>query len=176
MKIRNKFLYTLLVINLLICSACSAVNSTSPREKSDLDYLQKQVSFEIIMPSYFPSGLSHNPVNHLGPAQGLTGPDDEPEIRMDFANGTAHFMMINEYYEGHSVAGGDVDFEINGITIYEQTGLSLSSLNPGNNTNVYIWTLNGIYFEVWLTGYNETVCRKVISSMIPQETTTTANP
>lgn len=173
MKIKNKFLYILFVINLLICSACSVANPTSPREKSDLDYLQKQVTFEIIMPSYFPPGLSHNPVNHLGPAQDQSGPEGEPEIMMFFANGTAHTMMISEYYAGTSIQGIGTDFEINGITIYEDNG---DFSNPGNNTNFYFWTINGVYSVVMLTGYNETVCRKVISSMIPKETTVTSNP
>jgi hypothetical protein len=126
-----------------------------------LDYLQKQVPFTIVIPTYFPPGISHNPVQIESPEQ---DPDKKPQIELSYQNeGLAHSMDITEDYEEIQMSA-NIIFEIRGIQINEEIG---NFIRPEYSGSVYSWNLNGVNFNVMILGYDETTCRNVISSMIP---------
>jgi hypothetical protein len=165
--------FTILILILLasmwLLPGCG--NSNDNYYQGLLDDLQKQVPFKIIIPSYFPPGMPRDLRQIQSPAQ---DPEKKPQILLRYEDGGLdHSMIITESYWEYNFSP-QTSFMIEGIQINKESGYFISGVK--NISYDYGWYLNGVTFDVKITGYDDMTCRKVISSMITQNNTLQSKP
>lgn len=155
----------------MIWSSCGEVNtSSSTANTNNIENIQKQVPFTIILPNYLPKDVNPNIAGISGPSKGHWK-EDSTVIGFGYRkNGTENFIWIME--ENHFIEFGpsspsSIYLAIKGMKVLEED----TSL-PSQNSSVlldglyYGWNQNGINIKVTIIGYAKDECRKVIESMI----------
>jgi hypothetical protein len=82
----NKTIIPLIVLifPLILLLACGTANSSTYGSNTHLiENLQKQISYKIVIPTYFPKGIQPYPVAVSGPAQGA-GSDGSEMIQINY--------------------------------------------------------------------------------------------
>lgn len=138
----------------------------------DIDRIQKQVDFRIIVPSHLPNNL-FNPPNALSPAQ-LWRP---PSVLLLYGVGKYETEGLIEIYEwGYPVGPtdqlGNETILVSGIEVVqkEHTESYLTSDGPVDHPGyVFYWSQNEVYFEAGIYHYDYEEAVKVVESMIQQE-------
>jgi hypothetical protein len=176
MKITRVILCILFIINGILFSSCGIFNHQT--RSTLVESLQKETPFTIVTPSYFPSDIAPYPTAYEPPYK---NPGNSIEISLTYTqyakyhknNQEMHFIHIDEQNTEYIIEARPNDnpptilFYIQNTPIMEEI---MSSTN--RDEFVFQWNMNGVNFGVYIKGYSESICRKVISSMIPKEDTT----
>jgi hypothetical protein len=115
--------------------------------------------------------MSHDLRQINGPAQ---DPEKKPQILLRYEDGGLdHSMIIKESYWEYDLSP-QTSFMIDGIKINKESGNFISSVKAISYD--YVWNLNGVTFELIITGYDDMTCRKVINSTITQDNNLKSKP
>ena len=142
---------------------------------TDVARAEKEVPFSIVLPGYLPSNLSEDPwlVGYLTEAR----PDNRATVEADYyAEGGVENGLMWVHQSNYQRLVPDpaatprlVEVGVAGVEIVEwreELGW-LASRGPINTPGfVFMWSDNGVYFEVAIYGQDHSEALKVVESMI----------
>jgi hypothetical protein len=182
---------TVFIILMLLCLliphlfSCTSSNQITPSpsywninqygtiETNDLARLQKEVTFTIVLPKYFPDGKDYYRFKMIS-----YDLNDEPKIRIEYYNlKNKKSIYIDEtpltdmdYYLFDSYPGlMETQANLNGKTVTTIAGIQIMEGEEKNFVMPrfnYMWHQNNLVFSGDIYGYNQTVARKIIESII----------
>lgn len=191
---KRVFIFQLmLVIGLLVYVGCGSdesnrfwyVDDEGIFHTQDLARAQEQVCFEISLPNYLPANLARD-VTIVGPLlRGNCGDRTKITVTYQTPNQSYEGLVVIEEsnYVVHapdpSLNPGYLYFEIVGIEVVEhEQSMSI----PGNGSighlpgYAFLWSQNGLSFDVGVYGYTHEQAVNILESMIPQGENTVSTP
>jgi hypothetical protein len=163
LKINKTIFIFVTVLSLLVIVSCRPNSPyTTPVNFKEL---QKNIPFQITIPSYLPDDIK----NHTPLIQGPwadTPTENITSLRITYQKGgePPKMVEINENNSPSSSSPTDTFFEINGIQIGEYPlEMAGSQLLHGLGYN---WNSDNINCQINIFGYEQAECRKIIKSMI----------
>jgi hypothetical protein len=163
-----------MIFILIPLSACGLVDGPSGYDTHAIEKLQKEVPFTIVVPTYFPEGIEPYPTA-IGFPNTEAGPNEPVSISLTYERGTDNYIFITEGNREMIEIPSQSSYgylDIGGIQVLEEMGVPwLNSHQPSSNASVphgisYSWNRNGVHFNVYIIGYGQDECRKIVESMI----------
>lgn len=158
-----------LLVSLLACGTSNtSTSSTSNYDTHLIEIVQKQVSYTIVIPTYFPEGIQPYPAAVSGPAheQEL---DSFEIIQINYQDKDNAIQIIEKYYTNTPLPSESTltYLDIQGIKVSEETS-QLLGRNPLHLLQglQYEWHKDGLNIQVGVFGFSQDECRKVVESMI----------
>jgi hypothetical protein len=120
--------------------------------------VQKEVPFTIIIPSYFPNGLSPSSINIGKPTHDNDSNTTWLRI-IYYIKGTNKVIDIQEDSLNATTfpSGPSETFIVDNVKILSQ---------EVNGQTLYSWNSNGVGFDVYMSGWGKDEGQKVVESMI----------
>lgn len=165
----------------LLLPGCFLWNKHSEHETDIIEKLQKEVPFTIVVPThfYFPKGILPYPTGGSEPGEGSV--PDSLVIGLTYAERTTNNNVIWIFEENHTAnpvpsQPSSIYLDIGGIRVLEEEIEMYNGTSPSEPSDdsevfqgiIYAWNRDGIRFDVLISGYGKSECRKVIESMIIQ--------
>lgn len=157
---------------LIPLSACGPGN-ISDNPLGDLEEMQKEVPFTIILPTYLPDDIGPYPYMVQGP---FKREEETLLIKIEYQKqgGDSGYIYIEEqnssFYVNTDWASHPdrTYFDIMGVKVYEETTESVPypPNEPIDYGFGYLWNKSGTDFLVDIFGYGQDECRKIVESMI----------
>ena len=148
------------------------VDSDGVVQTNDLERLQRETPFEIVLPVYLPVELSDSPLTFTKEVGVYT--DTDVRIQFTYTNyPTAKMITIDETNYQHgwtpNYENNPVYFEIDGTEVLRETNNGY--VRDGEiyvlvDVYFYTWYRNSVSYVVHIRGYSETESRKIMESMI----------
>jgi hypothetical protein len=164
MHILTRLFYVLAAFLLAGCSASTAGNGEY--QTGNMAEVQKSVPFTIIIPKYLPSN-----VRSIKPSFQDSIADTERIVAVSYElEQSEYYIRIEEGKRVHTTVPlkDSFVFSINGIQVIEsKSNTYLLHYEPVYVTGFrYDWNRNNIQYNLFIYGYEQNECRKVVESLV----------
>ena len=180
--------FLLLLLAVLICFACSGKVIQEPSDTTywrigldgeiftnDLERLQKEIPFTIILPSYLPEEFSEHIPDFIYTASEV-GLVDTSIYAYYLTTGSPRGIFIEEYtviIDDYRVLPNPLGLseflKINEYEILEQSRMEpIIDEEQLQAVYLYDWNVNDVYFSLTIQGYSQEVARKIVESIVIQ--------
>ncbi len=166
-KYLNSIFIVLALSGIILFSACNIARSGVEKR---LQTVQEKTPFTIVTPTYLPKGMSPSRLSIGEPSPGFAA--GEVMIILQYQGYVPEKSIIITEMNREVIRFADPNnpldttFYIKSIQISKSEGNFVSIEYRSFSFN---WNIEGINYHVTISGYDEEECKKVISSMIPEE-------